>query len=214
MRFGILGPANGDLQALEKAASHLLFDHAAEQVVYLGPDDALDRVVFDWAKRLVGDDPSDGGIFARAAKSCGKASPEGILNHVANERARERLKRLRCLPAPDSRTVEIIDGRVAVLLYDKGLLDEDDILAAVLLIFGKSDGPIVRQVGARTFISPGQISAGKGGAALLSDGVSGEVNICIFDPGGELVDSQKIAIPKTGKFRVIGDKAPSSDDRP
>jgi hypothetical protein len=214
MRLGILGPANGDLQALENAARCLLFDQAAEKAIYLGPDDALDRLVVEWAKRLVGDDPSDQGVFGRAAKTCGGARPEGILAHVANERARERLKSLRCLPAAESRTVEIVDGRVAVLLYDKALLDEEDILPAAVLVFGKNDEPLVRQVGPRTFVSPGQIRAGKGGAALLSDGVSGELGISIFEPGGKLVAAHPVAMPRTGKLRVVGDKAPGQGDRP
>jgi hypothetical protein len=214
MRLGILGPANGDLRALERAASFLLFDQCAEQVVYLGPDDALDRLVVDWARRLVGDDPSDKGVFGRAAKGCGGASPDGILAHVANERARERLKSLRCLPTPQSRTVEILDGRVAVLLYDKALLDEEDIMPAALLVFGKNDGPLIRQVGPRTFVSPGEICPGRGGAAILSDGVSGEVKIALFEPGGTSVASQQIVMPRNGKLRVVGDKAPTPGDRP
>ena len=44
-----------------------------------------------------------------------------------------------------------------MLLYDKALLDEEDILPASLLIFGKHPVPLVRQVGSRTFISPGEI---------------------------------------------------------
>jgi hypothetical protein len=214
MRFGILGPATGDLQVLEQAAGLLLFDQSAEQVIYLGPDDAMDRLVVEWARRLVGDDPSDAGVFGRAAKCCGGATPEGILAHVKRERARERLKSLRCLPAPGSRTVEILDGRLAVLLYDKAVLDEEDIMPAALLVFGKNDGPLIRQVGPRTFVSPGEISSGKGGAAILSDEVSGEVGIRIFEPGGKLVASQQVAMPRTGKLRVSGDKAPSPGDGP
>jgi hypothetical protein len=213
MRLGILGPAGGDLEMLENAARGLLFEQAAEQVIYLGPDDALDRLVVDWAKRLVGDDPSDRGVFERAAKNCGSASPAGVLAHVQNERGRERLKCLRCLPTPQARTVEMFDGRVAVLLYDKALLDEEDILPAALLIFGKNDEPLVRQVGPRTFVSPGEIRAGKGGAALLSDGVAGEVGISIFEPGGKLVASYQVAMPRTGRLRVVGGVAPSPDDR-
>jgi hypothetical protein len=214
MRLGILGPANGDLDALEKAAGYLLFEQAADPVIYLGPDDAVDSLAIEWATRLVGDDPSDRGLFTRAAKSCGGASPDRILAHVANERACERLKRLRCLSAAESRTVEILDGRVAVLLHDKALLDEEDMLPAVLLVFGKNDEPLIRQVGPRTFVSPGAIRPGKGGAAILSDEVSGEVSIGIFEPGGRLVASHTVTMPRTGKVRVAGDKTPRPGDRP
>ena len=54
------------------------------------------------------------------------------------ERKRERLEALKCLRAATARTVEIFEGRVAVFLHDKALLDEEDILPATfLLVFGK-----------------------------------------------------------------------------
>jgi hypothetical protein len=172
MRFGVLGPANGDLGALEQGASLLLFEHHAEQVVYLGADDALDRLVADWARRLVGADPSDEGIWDRAAARCLAASAEEIDRFVAAERRRERLKALKCLPVATSRTIELLEGRVAVLLYGKALLDEEDILPASLLIFGKSKEPLVRQVGSRTFVTPGEIGV-RSGVALFSDDDTG-----------------------------------------
>ena len=102
MRFAVLGPANGDLAALEKGASLLLFEHQAEQVVYLGADDALDRLVLDWARRLVGVDPSDQGIWDRAAVRCVSSSHEEIDRFIAAEKRRERLKALKCLPVATS----------------------------------------------------------------------------------------------------------------
>ncbi len=91
MRFAVLGPANDDLVALEKGANLVLFEHEAEQVIYLGPDDALDRVVRGWAARLVGDDPSDEGIWDRAARRCAEGTPDQIDRFIAAERPRERL---------------------------------------------------------------------------------------------------------------------------
>ena len=173
MRFAVLGPANDDIVALEKGASLALFELEADPVIYLGPDDALDRLVLDWARRLVGPDPSEDGLWRRAAERCCAASPEQIDGFISAERRRERLKALRCLPVATSRTIEIVEGRVAVLLYDKALLDEEDILPASILIFGKSKGPVVRQVGSRMFISPGELGGGVGGIALLSDDAPG-----------------------------------------
>jgi hypothetical protein len=212
MRFAVLGPANDDLAALEKAASLMLFEHEAEQVVYLGPDDALDRVVFDWARRLVGPDPTEEGLWNRAVLRCASASHEEIDEFIAAERRRERLKALKCLPEATSRTIEILEGRVAVLLYDKSLLDEEDIMAASLLIYGKSKEPVVRQVGARTFISPGELGVGQGGIALLSDDASGDVTVSIYDPAGSLFESHVVPYSRTGKFTVL-DKLPVSDER-
>jgi hypothetical protein len=205
MRFAVLGPANGDLVALEKGASLLLFEHQAEQVVYLGADDALDRLVADWARRLVGADPSDEGIWERAATRCVSASAEEIDRFVAAERRRERLKALKCLPVATSRTIELLEGRVAVLLYDKALLDEEDILPASLLIFGKSREPLVRQVGSRTFVAPGELGP-RSGVALFSDDETGEISVSMYEAGGELIETHPLVAPRTGRFTVLDSK--------
>jgi hypothetical protein len=209
MRFAVLGPANGDLAALEKGASLLLFEHQAEEVIYLGPDDALDRLVLGWAGRLVGRDPSDEGIWDRAAARCTSARHDVVDGFIAAERKRQRLKALKCIPAATSRTIEILEGRVAVLLYDKALLDEEDILPASLLIFGKSKDPLVRHVGSRTFISPGELGGGKCGIALFSDDAgTGEVSVAMYDPGGRMLETHPLAAHRTGRFTVL-DKVPS-----
>ena len=213
MRFAVLGPANDDLAALEKGASLMLFEFEAAPVIYLGPDDALDRLVLDWARRLVGDDPSQEGLWERAAKRCGTAGADEIDRFVAAERRRERLKALKCLPVASSRTIEImVEGRVAVMLYDKALLDEEDIMPASLLIYGRSPEPVVRQVGSRTFISPGELGGGQAGIALVSDDPSGDVTVSIYEPTGGLVESHVIPNTRTGKFTVL-EKASTSGER-
>jgi hypothetical protein len=205
MRFAVLGPANGDLAALEKAASLLLFEHQAEQVVYLGADDALDRLVLDWAQRLVGVDPSDEGIWNRAAARCVSAPHDEIDRFIAAERRRERLRALKCLPVATSRTIELLEGRVAVLLYDKALLDEEDILPASLLIFGKSREPLVRQVGSRTFVSPGELGP-RSGVAIFSNDETGEISVSMYEPGGERLETYPLVAPRTGRFTVLDSK--------
>jgi hypothetical protein len=212
MRFAVLGPANDDLVALEKGASLVLFELEAEEVIYLGPDDALDRVVWDWASRLVGPDPSEEGLWNRAAVRCGPASADAIDRFIAAERRRARLKALKCLPAATSRTVEILDGRVAVLLYDKALLDEEDIMPASLLIFGRSPVPVIRQVGSRTFISPGELGTGPAGIALFSGDENGDVTVSIYDPAGGLHESQVLPGARTGKVTIL--EAPATGERP
>jgi hypothetical protein len=213
MRFAVLGPAHDDLVALEKGASLVLFELEAEEVIYLGADDALDRLVLDWARRLVGPDPSEEGLWNRAASRCGPGSADAIDRFIAAERRRARLKALKCLPAATSRTIEILEGRVAVLLYDKALLDEEDIMPASVLIFGRSREPVVRQVGSRTFVSPGELGTGPAGIALFSDDESGDVTVSIYDPLGGLLESQVLPSVRTGKFTVL-ERVPSPGERP
>lgn len=204
MRLGILGPAQGDLPALARGAQQLLDEARAEKVIYLSDDDALDRVVASWARELVGSNPAEAALFDRAASRCARASPDEIDEFVASERARLRLKVLVSLPRSPGRTIEILDGRVVLFVYDKATLDEEDIVAASLLVFGKSAQSVIKKVGPRTFVSPGPVCAG-GGRALLDDAAGG-VRIEIMDATGAVTATEFIApAQRSGtKMRVQG----------
>ena len=203
MRLGVLGPASGDLSGLAKAAQVLLDRYRAERVIYLGLDDALDRVVGAWASDLVGANPSDLVFFERAAHACIGATPEHIDTFVASERARRRLRVFASLPPPPGRTIELLEGRVAVLLFDKAHLDEDDIAGASLLVFGKSDLPVVKRLGARTFVAPGRIGSAGGGSAVLDDEEEG-VRIRIIGDDGEVSTTEQIGGVSSAKLKVQG----------
>jgi hypothetical protein len=179
MRLGLLGPAEGEIGALGRAAEFLLNGARVHRAIYLGNDGALDRSVAAWARKLVGADPSDEGAWKRAADLALTGSPAQIDRFVTTERARLRLKALEALPEGATRTIEMVGDRVAVLLYDKSQLDEEDLLTANLLFYGKSPEPIVRKVGGRWFVSPGPIGGG-GGLAVVDD-EQDDVNVTIFD---------------------------------
>jgi hypothetical protein len=204
VRLGVLGPAQGDLVALAKAAQHLLDVARAERVIYLGADDALDKVVLAWAQELVGGNPAENILFSRAAHACVNADPEAIGEFVEKERARRRLRVFTTVPPPPGRTAEILDGKVAVVLYDKATLDEEDIAGASYLVFGKSKASVVHRVGTRTFLSPGPIGEPSSGAMVLDDEVDG-LRIDIIDATGTVVRTERLDARKpsgTGKMRV------------
>ncbi len=203
MRLGILGPSNGDMIGLARAAQLLLDEVHAEKVIYVADDGALDRVVVNWASEIVGDNPSGEGLFKRAAERCVTAAPGDIDHFVEGERARLRLSVFVSLPSGQSRTIEILDGRVVLFVYDKAMLDEEDIVAAQLLVFGKSREPLIRRVGARVFLTPGPIGCPTGGAALLDDGADG-IRIEVLGPGGVVTAHDQIGGPRPGKLRVQG----------
>jgi hypothetical protein len=98
----------------------------------------------------------------------------------------------------------MVGDRVAVLIHDKALLDEEDILAANLLFFGKSDAPLVRKIGARWFITPGPIGSEGGGIAVLDD-EGDEIMITIFDSTGKPSHREALALQRATKMRVQGD---------
>lgn len=201
MRLGVLGPAQGDLPALARGAQRLLDEGRAERVIYVAEDDALDRVVEGWAQCLVGANPTEGALFERALR-CTTAAPEEIDAFVASERARLRLKLLTSLP-PGRRTIEILDGRVALFVFDRAALDEEDMVAASLLVFGNSAEPLIKRVGARTFFSPGPIGS-EGGAALLDDGQGG-VRIEVMNARGAVTAREIVGPAVAGPtMRVQG----------
>jgi hypothetical protein len=203
MRLGILGPAYDDMIGLARAAQYLLDEAHAEKVIYLADDGALERVVVSWARELVGENPSEEALFKRAAARCARAAPGDIDRFVGSERARQRLNVFQSLPGGQSRTIEILDGRVVLFVYDKAMLDEEDIAAAQLLVFGKAREPVIRRVGARVFLSPGPIGCPTGGAALIDDGAEG-IRIEVLGPGGVVTGHEQIGGPRPGKMRVQG----------
>jgi hypothetical protein len=204
MRLGLLGPAGGDVGALGRAAEFLLNGARVHRAIYLGNDAALDRAVAAWARKLVGDDPSDDGAWRRAADVAVSGTPDLIDKFVVTERARLRLKSLEALPEQTARTIEMVGDRVAVLIYDKALLDEEDILAANLLFYGQSTGPLITKIGARWFVTPGPIGSEGGGVAVIDD-ESDDVTVTIYDSQGKLGPKERLTMLRAPKLKVQGD---------
>lgn len=203
MRLGLLGPAGGDVGALGRAAEFLLNTARVHRAIYLGNDGALDRAVAAWARKLIGDDPSDDAAWRRAVEIAAKGKPDQIDKFVALERARLRLKALEALPEEVTRTIEMLGDRIAILIYDKANLDEEDILAANLLFYGKSDGPLVKKIGARWFVTPGPIGSEGGGIAVLDD-EGDEITIAIHDSIGKPGQKETLTTTRATKMKVQG----------
>jgi len=212
MRLGLLGPAGSEVSALGRAAEFLLNTARVHRAIYLGNDGALDRAVAAWARKLVGDDPSDDGAWRRAAAIAAGGSAEQLDKFVSTERARLRLKSLEALPEELSRTIEMVGDRVAVLIYDKADLDEEDILAANLLFFGKSERPVIRKIGPRWFASPGPIGCEGGGIAVLEDEAD-EITLTIYDSAGKATQKEVLAVPRAVKMKVQGASKGAKEER-
>lgn len=203
MRLGFLGPAQGRLDDLSRAAELILNVGKVDRAVYLGDDDSLDATVMTLATRLVGKDPSDDGTWRRAMALALSGNSAQMDRFVATERARLRLRALESLPGHDGRTIEMIGDRVAVLIYDKALLDEEDIMSANLLVYGKSPEPLVKKIGARWFISPGVLGCAKGGLAVLEDSED-HVVAEIFDLSGKKTMTETLDMTRKVTTRIQG----------
>jgi hypothetical protein len=201
MRFGLLGPANGDLAGLARCAEFLLNTARVTRAIYLGDDNALEETVALWAESLVGPNPSDEGIWERALPVVATGTPDQLDTFVRGERARLRLKSLERLPPEQLRTVEMFGDRVAVLIHDKAFLDEEDIFSATFLIYGRSAGPLVKRIGTRWFLTPGPIGSTRGGCAVLDD-PDDEVVATVYDSDGRAFVSETMAVRRSSKLNV------------
>lgn len=201
MRLGLLGPATDHRDQLESAARWIRDEQAADRVLYLGSDRMLDDVVSSWAEQLVGPRASDFTVMSRATARCLHGDPEEIDEFLSREKERTGLRMYESLPGETTRSVELVGGKVAVMLYDKAHLEEDDILPATLLIFGKSSAPLVKQVGRRWFLSPGSFP--EAGVMLIDDD-GDELRACTFDKNFQETASQVLSAPKSLRMRVAG----------
>ena len=201
VRLGLLGPAGDDLATLARAAEFLLNDAKVTRAIYLGADDALEETVALWAESLVGSDASDDGLWNRAFRVAAEGSPDQIDGFLRGERARLRLKALESLPATELRSVEMFGDRVAVLINDKALLDEEDIFSATFLVYGRSDSPLIKKIGPRWFLTPGPIGSEGGGALVLDDG-NDEVVATLYDSEGREASTQVLTTERAAKLSV------------
>lgn len=165
MRIGFLGPAQGDLVLLQRSAGFLLREHVA-RVVYLSHDGALDRCVEAWAQRLVGDDPTDDGAWTRAAEVAIRGSSDDLDAFVTGERQRLRLRALVSLPEGSPCSLETLGELTILMTHNAGLLSDEDLTHASLIVDGASAGPILEPRGARWWLAPGHLGAA-GGIAVV-----------------------------------------------
>jgi len=203
VRLGLIGPANGDLAGLARTAEFLLNGARVTRAIYLGDDDALEETVGLWAESLVGADPSDAGVYERAFDVVATGTPERIDTFLRGERARLRLKALERLSPVELRSVEMFGDRVAVLIHDKAMLDEEDIFSASFLIYGKSDSPLIRKIGPRWFLSPGPVDQPGGGAIVLDDSVD-PIAATLYDTDGLAIRTEVLATARAAKMSVQG----------
>lgn len=200
MKLGLLGPAT-DSTSLEAAALGLKQKAGAERIVYLGPDQKLGELVEKWALSLVGEPATEDALLSRATARCAAASSYQIDQFIRRERELAGLRIYESLAHGRARSVDILGGRVAVLIHDKALLEEDDILPASLLIFGKSPEPLIKQIGRRWFLSPGTFPVG--GIMMVSD-LNDELRVTTYHADFSVKDNVALGAESSLKMRVQG----------
>jgi hypothetical protein len=196
MRIGFLGPAQGDLESIERSASFLLRERVA-RVVYLSHDGALDSCVVAWAARLVGADPTDDGAWSRAAEVAISGSADDLDAFVTSERQRLRLRALVSLPEGSPCSLETL-GDLTILMTDNaGLLSEEDLSHAALIVDGASVDPILELRGQRWWLAPGHLGV-RGGVAVI-DTHAPVPTVVVYDIEQREVLRGEVAFPRAPK---------------
>jgi hypothetical protein len=200
VRLALLGPSDGDTAALARATVAALDRLEADRVVYLAADGALDAVAAAWAELIGAERPLDERVAHLLDGAAAAVSAE-----VERERARRRLERLHALPAAGSRTLELLYDRVVLLVDDKSVLDEEDLLPASIIVFGRGD-PTVRRVGTRVFLAPGHVTKRDQGILLLEEVVGGTpaIRATFCDVDGNERHRENIDAQRAARLRVHG----------
>ncbi len=199
MRLALLGPCDDDVAALARAAHSALIKLSADRVVYLAGDDALDCVVYGWAELLGALDPLEYRVDAVIDEAA-----EVLEDAVDRERLRTRLGAFRSLPGPSMRSIEMLHDRVVLLVDDKKELDEEDLLPATFIIFGRGD-PTIRRVGSRVFLCPGSPAKRKEGIVLLDEGdAPTSVVASLHDIDGNVMQRELLETTRAAKLKVQG----------
>ncbi len=179
MRLGLIGPANGDTKLLAEATDFLIDSVGAAGVVYLGIDETVEALARTQGATA---GPLFGPSTVRAAV---RGSPDDIRKTADSHRRTRRLQRIQTVPYPPTRAVEMIDDRIVMVVYDKSVLDEEDIINASVIVYGKSRELFFKRFGPRAFFTPGPLGAGKVG--VLHHEADGRGVVAAYDLTGASV---------------------------
>ena len=193
--ISVIGPAMGQTNALNQAISVALKDDSVRQVIYLGEDNAAHVVV----EQLLADGLTPTNFLTRAVDVAVGGSDQQIRQLLNDEACGRRLAAVRCLPKPPARAIELLDRWILLAVHDKAVLDEDDIANAQVILYGKSDTPMLKRFGQRYFFSPGPLSGGHIGALELKN--DGSLVLALKDLAGN-VEQKETLLSGASKLTV------------
>lgn len=190
MRIGLIGPAVAEESALlREAAEFLLADLGVDHALYLGNDEVVDAVARSWAADITGGDSRD--FVARSLEVAVDGDPEAIDAFLSAEQQLARLAQLHTLPPAPARAVEMIDDRIVLAVFDKSVLDEEDIANAHLIVYGRSSERLLKRFGHRYFFTPGPLAGEEVGVIEVEE--DGSILVATFAPSGVPVFREVLA---------------------
>jgi predicted phosphodiesterase len=207
-RIGLASDSFGNLDALG-VAFDVFAAMGAERVFFLGGWYAdVDAVL---ARRRFGQPgapvPRSDGEFLSAvegALSRAAAIPEhplaGKVTRVASRACPE------VLAGAPRKLVDLVDGRICLLVHDKAELTRDDIGNASLLFHGNSGKAGLVQIGPRIFVTPGHLRApdeeGRPPSFALVELTPAELVLTVFAGDGAELRKERAPLSGGGKVSV------------
>lgn len=183
-RVVAIGPAGGHSASLVQVLERILGHEETRQVIYLGQDNAASQAV----EQLAGGMPEE--RFLREAVHVAlQGSAEELAALLQSEAQGQRLSAVRCLPPAPARAVEMLERWMLLSVFDKAILDEDDIANAHVILYGKSDSAALKRFGPRCFFAPGPLSGGHLG--VLSVSSAGDLILDLQDLRGNTVQREE-----------------------
>jgi hypothetical protein len=196
MRIGLLGPAEGDSALVRKAAEFALDALGAEQVVYLGADDAARDAAQSWSSEILKAPFGEAAFLDRAFELARTGAPAQIDELLRRDADAKRISALRVLPAAPTRAVEMFEDKVVLFVHDKAQLDAEDIANAYLVVYGRSKVVALNHFGPRTFFSPGPLKAGQL-ACVERHGESGVALVQLDLNSGEVIGRTPLSVGRS-----------------
>jgi hypothetical protein len=104
--------------------------------------------------------------------------------------------------------VDLVEGRICALVHDKAELTRDDIANATVIFHGNAPRAALVQIGARCFVTPGQLRAPAPGAAAATFAIleagPAELVLTVFSAEGEELSQEKASLAAGAKLSVRG----------
>jgi hypothetical protein len=96
----------------------------------------------------------------------------------------------------------MFDDRVVLMVYDKGVLDEEDVANATAIVWGNSQEPQLKAIGPRAFLAPGWVTAPSGSHCATIEYADEHVLCALRDKTGKVKLEQKLTLARSGKMGV------------
>lgn len=196
MRLGIIGKAQGAENELRTAIELFFRDPQLKQIMYLGDDDLITEMAANLAREQLDEEA----FLKRGVElACQDGSPQAIERLLEADRQAQRLSLLRRLPDPNACAIEMLEKWIILAVYDKAILEEDDVANAHVIVYGEAPEPAFKRFGPRSFLTPGPLSKGCVASIVLRP--DGGLDLALLDLQGTPVLSESVS-PSSGKVVI------------